>query len=67
MSVNVKEDTQLNIQLRDLSGRIILSEDHNGSAGLSSYEMELENFAKGVYMLEVKSANESWKVKVAVE
>jgi hypothetical protein len=67
VSIYVKETAQFNIKLRDLSGRVILSEDHDGSAGTNSYEMELKNFAKGIYMLEVQTATESWKTKVIIE
>lgn len=67
VSIYVKEAAQFNIKLRDISGRVILSEDHDGAAGLNAYDMELQHFAKGIYTLEVQSASESWKTKVVVE
>jgi hypothetical protein len=67
VSIYMKEQMQFNIKLRDLSGRVILSEDRNGSAGLNTFDMELKNFAKGLYTLEVQSAEKSWKTKVVVE
>ncbi|HKR04860.1 MAG TPA: T9SS type A sorting domain-containing protein, partial [Bacteroidia bacterium] len=66
-SIYVKEAKQFNMKLRDISGRVILSEDHEGTAGLNVYDMELKNFAKGIYTLEVQSSSESWKTKVMVE
>ena len=67
VSIDVKEAAQLNLQLRDMSGRVILSKDHDGSAGLNTYDIELKNFAKGIYTLEVQSGSESWKRKVVIE
>jgi hypothetical protein len=67
VSIEVKEASQLNLQLRDMSGRVILSEDHESQAGLNAYEIELKNFAKGVYMLEVQTSTDSYKIRVAVE
>jgi hypothetical protein len=67
VSIDVKEQTQFNVKLRDISGRVILSEDHEGAEGLNTYEMDLGSFAKGIYMIEVQSAAESWKTKVVIE
>ncbi|MEP7171768.1 MAG: T9SS type A sorting domain-containing protein, partial [Bacteroidota bacterium] len=67
VSIDEKEQTQLNISLRDISGRIILSENHDVVAGSNVYELELKNMAKGVYMLEIQSPVESLKKKLVVE
>jgi hypothetical protein len=67
VSIYVKEHTNFNLELRDISGRVILSEDHEAGEGLNAYELDLKNFAKGIYMLEIQSASESWKTKVVVE
>ena len=40
---------EFNVKLRDMSGRVILSEDQNGVAGTNAYELDLKNFAKGIY------------------
>jgi hypothetical protein len=50
-----------------MSGRVILSEDREGAAGINAYEMDLKGFAKGIYMLEVQSVNDKWKTKVIIE
>jgi hypothetical protein len=50
-----------------MSGRVIFSEDHAAAAGVNAYELDLKAFAKGIYMLEVQSANDSWKSKVIIE
>jgi hypothetical protein len=67
VSVYVKEAAQFNIKLRDLSGRVILSEDQEGAAGMNAYNLDLKQYAKGLYTLEVQSATQSWKTKVIVE
>ena len=67
VSIYVKEETQFNIKLRDISGRVLLSENLKGSGGLNAYDMDLKNFAEGIYMIEVQSGRQSWKTKVVVE
>lgn len=67
VSIYVNELSQFKIMLRDISGRVILSEDREGSAGMNAYEMDLAHLAKGIYTLEVQSAGDSWKTKVVVE
>ena len=66
-SIYVKEQTQFNITLRDISGRVIISEDRESSEGLNAYDINLKGFAKGIYVLEIQSANESRKTKIVVE
>jgi hypothetical protein len=67
VSLYVNETAQINIRLRDISGRVILSEDREAGAGMNAYEMDLKNFAKGIYTLEVQSAGNSRMTKVIIE
>jgi hypothetical protein len=67
VSIDVKEQTGFNLKLRDMSGRVILSEDREGAAGINAYELDLKGFAKGIYMLEVMSQVDKWKTKVVIE
>ena len=67
VSIDVKEQVQFNVKLRDMSGRVILSEDRQAEEGLNAYDMDLKGFAKGIYTIEVQSAKDSWKTKVVVQ
>lgn len=67
VGIYVKEFAQFNFKLMDISGRVILSEDRDGVAGLNTFDLELKNFAKGIYTLEVQSADENWKTKLVVD
>ncbi|MEP7170532.1 MAG: T9SS type A sorting domain-containing protein, partial [Bacteroidota bacterium] len=67
VSIDVKESSDLLLQLNDITGRIILLENENAKEGLNTYQLGLKHISKGVYMLEVKSASESRKTKVVVE
>ncbi|HKR04859.1 MAG TPA: T9SS type A sorting domain-containing protein [Bacteroidia bacterium] len=67
MSINLKESTDFTLQLMDVSGRAVLSETAAGTAGLNTYDLNVSHLSKGIYMLEVKSALDNWKTKVAVE
>ena len=67
VSIYVKDHTNFNLELRDISGRVIISENHEAGEGLNAYDLELKNFAKGIYTLEVRSAADNWKTKIIVE
>jgi hypothetical protein len=67
VSIDAKEQTGFNLKLRDMSGRVILSEDREAAAGINAYELDLKGFAKGIYMLEAQSANDKWKAKIIIE
>ncbi|MEO5569592.1 MAG: T9SS type A sorting domain-containing protein, partial [Bacteroidia bacterium] len=67
VSIDVNENANFTMQLMDVSGRVVISESLSGSAGVNTYDLNLTHLAKGVYMLEVKSAGDNWKTKVVVE
>ena len=67
VSIVVKEESALTLQLTDITGRIVLSENQTATDGINSYEMDLKGFAKGVYMLSVQSGSKTFKTKVVVE
>ncbi|HKR05839.1 MAG TPA: T9SS type A sorting domain-containing protein [Bacteroidia bacterium] len=67
VSIDAKEKSALILQLTDITGRIVHSESQSAIKGLNTYQFELNQLARGVYILEVKSASESWKTKVVVE
>jgi hypothetical protein len=67
VSIDVKENTAFTMHLMDVSGRVVLSESLAGTAGINTYDLNLARLSKGVYMLEVKTANDNWKTKVVVE
>ncbi len=67
LGIDAKEGAVYNVQLLDLEGRVILSESAPAEAGLNEFQLDLSHLAKGVYMLNVKSAEDSWMTRVAVE
>jgi hypothetical protein len=73
VSVDVKKDSDFMIKLSDLAGRVILSENQSAFGGLNTYELNLSNLSKGIYVLEITSVpgasgeRVNWKSKVAVE
>jgi hypothetical protein len=67
LSIDAKQGAVYNVKLLDLAGRVLVSENESASAGLNQYQMDLTHLAKGVYMLTVQSAGETWKTKVVVE
>src|SRR6185436_10398820 len=67
VNVNMKTNTHFTLNLRDMAGRLILSSELDGTTGENYYEMDLNLFEKGIYMLEAFSFNERWNTKVIIE
>lgn len=67
VDIDIKENENVILQFMDVSGRIVLSQIKSGSIGWNTYELNLSHFAKGIYILEVKSAHDSRKTKVVIE
>jgi len=67
INVNVKETTDISVQLMDMSGRVVLTQNEILSTGLNLINLSLVQLSKGIYMLEVKSTADNWKAKIIVE
>ena len=67
VSVDEKNQTNYTIQLMDAAGRTVLTEIAEATPGMNIYELNLSQLSKGIYMVEIKSSDESWKKKVVVE
>jgi hypothetical protein len=67
LSIDAKESAVYNVQLADLAGRRLLSEDQSANTGMNTFQLDLTHLAKGVYMLTVQSAGGNWKARVVVE
>ena len=67
ISIDLKEDAVLNVQLMDVSGKIVLSDNETGTAGLNVYHLDLSHVSKGVYMLEVSEQGEKKNMKIVIE
>ena len=66
-TLNVEEESDFTLQLTDITGRMVISENQSATEGFNTYEVGLNHLSKGVYMLEVKSGVEDWKTKMVVE
>jgi hypothetical protein len=59
---------QMNIQLMDLSGRVVRSwNPMNQSNGLQQLVIDTEDLSKGVYMLNLRSDNTTSTLKLMVK
>ncbi|MEO5572370.1 MAG: T9SS type A sorting domain-containing protein [Bacteroidia bacterium] len=67
MSIDLNKNTDLSLQLSDFAGRVIMSQKQSARAGTNNYEINLAEFAKGIYMLTILSADESRKMKMVIE
>jgi hypothetical protein len=60
-----KEDVQL--QLTDMSGRTLITKSVNSIEGFNHHTLDISKLAKGVYMLNLKSADNIFSVRVVVQ
>ena len=67
VSIEIKESANYCMKLLDVSGRAVISENHNAVAGLNLYNLNLSGLSKGVYVLELTSVHDNCKSKVVVE
>ena len=67
VSIDVKENSEVNIKLMDISGRVVIEENHESVVGINSYQIDLIYISKGVYMMEMNSGNEKKNIKVVIE
>ncbi|MEP7169239.1 MAG: T9SS type A sorting domain-containing protein, partial [Bacteroidota bacterium] len=55
LSFNSGERDNIVIQIRDFSGRIVQAIKHDAEKGLNELNIDLNNFAKGAYFIQLKS------------
>ena len=54
-----------NITLYDLTGEAVLTINENNIN--SKYELDLTNFSKGIYLVQIKSNNEVFKQRIILQ
>ncbi len=67
VSFVTSEDSNLEIKLTNISGRIILSEDYSAIAGTNNCRLNLRGISQGVYFLDIGDASSSLRYKVIVK
>ena len=61
------DETKFNVRLMDITGRIILNEDHEAMIGDNQYELNLETIAKGAYILVLQKGEHTQQAKIIVQ
>lgn len=62
-----EENSICNISVRDLTGRVIYTISSNVNEGMVNQRIDVTNFSKGIYMLEVVSGSERTTKKFIVQ
>lgn len=57
LKVQLPAAQQLNLQVSDISGRVLLSKEQNGTKGISMYSLSVNHLAKGTYVISMKTGN----------
>jgi len=65
--VQAKEHVAFDLKLTDMFGRTILSESYSAAQGENTFNINLETFAPGIYLIEVISPADNWKSSVIIE
>jgi hypothetical protein len=58
---------QVNISLRDASGRVVYNEAIDAASGFNSQQIELSNLAKGVYFVQLQTASSSENTRLIIK
>jgi len=67
ISFNALENVDLEIQLADVSGRIVKHVDYPARQGENNFTFDLNNVSKGIYFLNIQGNNSSLKYKIVVK
>jgi hypothetical protein len=67
LELNVSLETQTNIRITDLLGRVALEQTEDLIAGSNTITYNISDFAKGVYLIQVSNGNEQKVFKLVKE
>jgi len=67
VSFNAVNNASLDISLTDISGRVIVKENHNTSIGENKILVDLSEYTTGIYFLKIADGNSSMDFKVVVK
>ncbi len=67
ISFNASADEHVSMNVTDLTGRIVMTEQFTATSGLNVHDADLSKLAKGVYLVHLSSATMTEKVKLTVE
>jgi len=62
-----ENDETTTVKMIDAAGRLIYTESLNATAGANRTTIQVSDFAKGVYLLQLESSNKLEKIRVIVE
>ncbi|MFN6390615.1 MAG: T9SS type A sorting domain-containing protein [Bacteroidota bacterium] len=65
--INTTLETQTNIRITDLLGRVVLEQTEDLIAGSNTITYNISDFAKGVYLIQVSNGNEQKVFKLVKE
>ncbi|MCC6384987.1 MAG: T9SS type A sorting domain-containing protein, partial [Bacteroidia bacterium] len=67
VAFNAAESGKYVINLMDVTGRGVAATVVNAQAGINAVEFNLDTYAKGMYMIELRSGNSVEKTKLVIE
>jgi len=67
ISFTAKENTNIEIGLTDISGRIIMQDAYFVNQGANKFSLNLNNLSQGVYLLNISENNSSLRYKIIVK
>jgi hypothetical protein len=67
INFNVDQEKQIQIRIYDLVGQVIKVEEPVNVGGFYSKQINLSNFAKGVYIMQIKVAGQTENRKIEIQ
>ncbi|MEP7170188.1 MAG: T9SS type A sorting domain-containing protein, partial [Bacteroidota bacterium] len=63
----IDNESLYTINVRDMTGRILKSEKHRSSIGENLNEMDINNFTKGIYFIQIESIYSNQLLKISLQ
>jgi hypothetical protein len=67
ISFSSEDNNDFNLQLSDISGRIIINENHQAEVGNNQYQVDVSTIARGVYIVSLKKEDAVLKSKLVIQ
>jgi len=67
ITFNSDKEENYNLRLIDMTGRVVMNEDHTAVIGDNQYQMNLSELSKGIYMVVLQTSNGTLQKKIVVQ
>lgn len=67
IQIKIQNVTKYTIEIQDVTGRVILKEEHDSSVGLNNWEISIQNSTQGIYNCVISTSNNRIIKKIIIQ